>query len=245
MSHRKVALVTGSARRIGAAIVERLAVAGYDVAVHHRKSEADAEATAAAARAHGVDAHVFAADLLDDAQVLGLAAAVEERFGRVDVLVHNASIFHRTPFSETSLPDFADQLDRFHRVHVRAPLLLTRCLVEGMQARGWGRIVALADVSLRAPRARYAPYVASKAALVAACQSLSRELAPQITVNLIAPGVILPPETPDAGPSVAGLLKRVPAGRLGKPAEIADAVLFFVDGPDFVTGQTLEVAGGE
>jgi len=159
--------------------------------------------------------------------------------------VHNASLFHPTVFSEASPEELLRDLDRFHAVHVRAPLLLTRCLLAGMQARRWGRVVALADVSLRAPKAQFAPYAASKAALVAACQALSRELAPDVTVNVISPGVILPPETPGAGPSIAGLLKRVPAGRLGTPEEIAQAVAFFVDGPGFITGQTLEVAGGE
>lgn len=244
---RRVALVTGSSRRIGAAIVRRLVEVGCDVAIHHRSlgADADAEELAREAREAGARAAVVSADLVDPAAVRELARTVTDELGPVEVLVHNASVFHRTPLADATPDQVLRDVELFHAVHVRAPLVLTHALLPGLRQHGRGRVVALADVSLHAPRAGFAPYAASKAALVAACRSLSRELAPDVTVNLIAPGVILPPATTDDGPPVEALLARVPAGRLGTVEEVAEAVAFFVDGPSFVTGQTLAVAGGE
>jgi pteridine reductase len=243
MSIQRVALVTGAGRRIGRAIAERLAATGHAVAVHHRAADGGDETVAACARL-GVPARAFRADLENAAAAIELAAQVERWLGRVDVLVHNASSFRRTPILEFDAEALARETQRCLALHVVAPLVLTRALAPGMVARGRGAVVALGDVALRAPRARFAPYLASKAALVTAMLSLSRELAPQVRVNVVSPGVILPPEGALADTTDA-LLARVPAGRFGRPDEVAEAVSFFVDGPEFITGQVLAVTGGE
>lgn len=239
----RVALVTGASRRIGRAIAERLARAGYAVAVHHRTPGGGAD-TVAACRALGVEARPFQADLEDEGAAAELARSVEAEFGRVDVLVHNASVFEATSFLASPVAEITSEARRGFAVHVIAPLVLTRLLAPGMIERGGGSVIALGDVALRAPRARFAPYLASKAALVTAMLSLSRELAPHVRVNIVSPGVILPPEGAFA-PATDALLARVPAGRFGRPEEVADTVLFLAQGPEFVTGQVIAVAGGE
>ena len=118
-----------------------------------------------------------------------------------------------------------------------------RHFVPGMIARGGGRIVNLVDAALASPRDLFAPYLASKAALVTLTQSLAREFAPHVQVNAVAPGAILPPAGASEG-TAERLIARVPAGRLGTTAEIADTVMFLVTGPSYVTGQVIAVAGG-
>jgi len=242
---RPVALVTGAARRIGRAIATCLARAGHDVAIHYRTSSEAATALARELSQEGVRAEAVCADLADRDDVRRLAEDVEGAFGRVDVLVNNASVFHATPLLGTDPDTLLAAAERFYAVHVLAPLALARALAPGMVARGSGRIVSIADVALSAPRAHHAPYLASKAALVTLMRSLARELAPHVAVNVVSPGVILPPDGDEHVVDEAALLARVPAGRFGTPEEVAEAVLFFAQGPAFVTGQVLAVAGGE
>lgn len=237
-------LVTGASRRLGRAIALALAESSSHVALHHRASEEDAQETARLVRERGAEADVFAADLSSIGDTLDLAARVVERFGPIDVLVNNASAFYPTPLDETDPEALARAADEFHAVHVRAPLLLTRALLPGMRARGGGCVVNLTDAALDAPRARFAPYLASKAALEAMTRSLARELAPEVRVNAVAPGAILPP--PGASAEEAKrIARRVPAGRMGTPEELAAAVVFCVRGPGFVSGATIRVDGAQ
>ncbi len=238
-----VALVTGGARRIGRAICLRLGRAGFAVAVHHRLSAEAANQTVQELRAAGATAETFAADLSDTAQTLALAAAVEQRFGRVDLLVNNASEFRATPLLASSPERLARDADTFHAVHVRAPLLLVRALAPGMMSRRAGRIVNVIDVQVETGRAMYAPYLASKAALAALTKSLALELAPHVQVNAVSPGSILPP-VGAAAASAERLTDGIPAGRLGTPDEVAEVVLFLATGPAYVTGEVLGIDGG-
>ncbi len=241
-----VALVTGGAVRIGRAICRALAAAGHAVAVHHRTSSAAAAELCAEIIAAGGRAEPFAADLTRPPEIAQLAADVERAFGRVDVLVNNASVFPSTPFLGTPPTEIASALDTSVALHVRAPLLLVRALAPGMQARGRGVVVNLGDSV--ADRAGFAPYSASKAALASLTRSLARELAPEIRVNMVSPGAILPAPGPAADRAAADALARVvakiPMGRAGTPAEIAAAVVFLVSGPGYVTGQDIAVDGG-
>lgn len=243
MSHTPVALVTGAATRIGRAIALRMAAEGRDVAVHYRSSREAAESLCDAIRALGRVAEAFGADLTRTEEVARLAGEVLDRFGRVDILVNNASPFHPTPVLGTDPAVLVDACDEFHAVHVRAPLQLIAAFAPGMRSRGTGRVVNLTDAALRTPRPDFGPYQASKAALEQLTRVLGRELGPEITVNAVAPGAILPPPggTVEA---MAETIANIPARRLGRVEEIADAVEFFAGGPSYVTGQILAVDGG-
>jgi pteridine reductase len=234
-----VALVTGAARRLGRAVAIRLARGGCRVAVHYRESRAEALETVSAVRAEGGEARAFRADLARPSAPARLVTAVEKGLGPVEVLVSNASVFRRTPLFESTLADFDEHL----AVNLRAPWLLARAVAPGMTERGRGKIVHLGDIHAERPLADHGPYVASKAGLHALTLALARDLAPAIQVNAVAPGAILLPAGAPASRRRA-LERGIPAGRLGTPAEVAGAVAFFVEGPDFVTGEILRVDGG-
>ena len=234
-----VALVTGAARRLGRAIAVRLSQGGCRVAVHYRGSRDDALATVRMIRDLGGEAEPFPADLARPAAPAALVRAVAKRMGPVLVLVNNASIFPETPFPGGDPRD----LEACFAVHVRAPYLLARAAAPGMLRAGRGKIVNLGDLYADRTLPRRAPYLATKAALHALTLALARDLAPAVQVNAVAPGAILLPE--GAKPGLARkLAKSIPAGRLGTPEEVAEAVAFLVEGPDFVTGEILRVDGG-
>lgn len=239
---RPVALVTGAARRIGRAIALELGRAGHDVVVHCNRSKAEAGGLVAELAELGARGVVVQADLTAAAQVDALADTAQGALGRVDVLVNNASVFHETPLAALARDALREEVARFAEVHVGAPLALIHALAPGMRERGHGAIVNLGDADLLRPG--FAPYVASKAALEALTRALAVELAPDIRVNMVAPGAILPPAGAPEG-EAERLGARVPLGRLGTPEEIAAAVRFFVAGPAFVTGQVLALDGGQ
>jgi 3-oxoacyl-[acyl-carrier protein] reductase len=241
---QRVALVTGSSRGLGSAIATRLAQDGLAVAVNGVSDDAQALAVVDAIRAAGGVASAFTADVTDELQVAELAAAVADGLGPVDVLVVNAT----GPQPEAPLPevwweDHLAQLGFF----VKSPVLLGRAVLPRMQERRWGRIIQIdSEVVDRIPAGRSA-YVTAKSAQVALTRSWARELAPLgITVNTVAPGFI-PVERHAGVPaeSRSAYLSSVPAGRLGTPADIAQAVSFFAsEAAGFVTGQRLVVDGG-
>lgn len=242
MSVSPVVLVTGGAVRIGRAVALRLARADFAVAVHCRSSRDAAEATVAAIREDGGQAEVFVADLAEPSGPERLADAVLERFGTVDALVNNASVFEPCPLEPTTPGELIADLELNHAVHVRAPLELIRRLLPSMRARGGGRIVNLTDAGLASPRPGFAGYQASKAALEHLTRVLARELAPDVTVNAVAPGAILPPS--GASPEyMQQMTAAIPAARLGDVEEVAATVEFLLTGPSYITGQILAVDG--
>jgi pteridine reductase len=234
-----VALVTGAARRVGAVIARTLHAAGHDVALHYRQSRGELDAlaeTLEARRAHST--LVLQADLADSAQLPGLVEAVVRRFGRLDALVNNASMFHATPLGEIT----AAQCDAFFAVNARAPLLLAQAAAPHLQAAR-GTIVNITDIHAERPLPQHAAYGMSKAALRMATLALAQELAPGVRVNAVAPGAILWPENKSAADRDAALA-RVPLQRTGTPEEIADVVLWLIRDAGYVTGQTIRVDGG-
>jgi pteridine reductase len=235
----RVALVTGAARRLGRATAEALAARGARVAVHYRRSADEAARVVAGIRAGGGDAEAFAADLGDVAAVARLADDVEARLGPPDVLVNNASVYYPTPLATLGEREWDESL----AVNLTAPYLLALRLGRAMQARGTGKIVNLGDAGAGQPYAGYLPYCVSKVALEALTRALARELAPAVQVNCVAPGPVLPPARAD-DELRRRLLRRVPLGRFGTPADVAAAVLFLVEHGDFVTGTTVRVDGG-
>jgi len=242
--HERVALVTGSSRGLGAVIARRLAHDGFAVAVNGRPGDEQVAAVGRAIRAGGGTAEGFCADVTDEDQVAGLAAAITDRLGPVDVLVLNATGPQpEAPVTAVGWADHLAQLDFF----VKSPVLLGRALLPGMQARRYGRIVQVdSEVADRPPPGRSA-YATAKSAQIGLTRSWARELAPfGITVNTVAPGFV--PVERHAG--VPGDVKKaylasVPAGRMGTPGDIAHAVSFLAsEGAGFITGQRIVVDGG-
>jgi len=235
----RAALVTGAGRRLGRAIAEGLAARGARVAVHYGRSAADAASVAASIRAKGGDAEVFGADLTDAAAIERLAGAVSEYFGPVDILVNNAAVFYRTPLPALSEREW----DETFGVNLRAPFLLSLRLGREMRARGIGKIVNIGDGGASRPYRDHLPYGVSKAGVTALTQGLAKALAPEVQVNCVAPGPILPVAGTTAEEQVR-ILERTPLGRFGSPEDVVAAVLFLIEGSDFVTGTTVVVDGG-
>jgi len=239
-SNRPVALVTGAARRIGRAIALELARAGHDVAVHYRGSADEAEATVAELRGLGVRAEPFRADLSDEAGCEALVPAVVERFGRLDAVVNNASLFE---YDDPASFGFA-AMERHWRANTAAPVVLARALHRHLRAAGRrGAVVNLLDQKLWNPNPDYLSYTLSKAALESATTLLAQALAPLLRVCGVAPGVtLLSGEM--SGDEFSASHTMTPLGRSSTPEDVARAVRFVVESPA-ITGTTLLVDGGQ
>jgi 3-oxoacyl-[acyl-carrier protein] reductase len=239
---RRVALVTGSSRGLGAQIARRLAADGLAVAVNGHGDGAE-EVAAEIAAAGGV-AGAFTADVTDERQVALLVGDVERALGPIDVLVLNAT----GPQPEASLAgvaweDHVTQLEFF----VKSPVLLARAVLGGMRANGGGRIVQIDSEVVDSPPPGRSAYVAAKSAQIGLARGWARELAPLgITVNCVSPGFIPVERHADVPDRVRGAyLATVPTGRMGVPEDVAHAVSFFAsEAAGFITGQRLVVDGG-
>jgi pteridine reductase len=236
---RRVALVTGAARRIGAVIARRLHAAGYDVALHARRSRSELDSLVAELeRARASSTLALEADLGEVAALPDLANAAVERFGRLDALVNNAAAFYPTPVGSAT----PAQWDELFGTNARAPFFLAQAAAPHLAASN-GAIVNIVDIYAEQPLASHAIYSMSKAALAAMTKALAVDLAPDVRVNGVAPGAIL---WPDAGKSEAAqqaLIERTPLRRTGSPDDIASAVLWLLEAP-FVTGEIVRVDGG-
>jgi 3-oxoacyl-[acyl-carrier protein] reductase len=243
MADRRVALVTGSSRGLGSAIATRLARDGFAVAVNGIDEER-AEDVAATIRGTGGSAEAFVADVTDEAQVAELAAAITGRLGPVGVLVLNATGPQpEAPIAEVTWEDHLGQLEFF----VKSPVLLLRAVLPAMRSLRYGRIIQIdSEVADRPPPGRSA-YATAKNAQIGLTLSWAAELAPLgITVNAVAPGFV-PVERHADVPDATRQAYRasVPAGRMGTPDDIANAVSFFAsEAAGFVTGRRLIVDGG-
>ncbi len=237
----KVALVTGAGgERIGRAIALALASRGAALAVHYRTNRDGARDVVAAIEAAGGEATALAADLRSGAEIRALVRAVVERFGRLDVLVNNASNFLRAPFLESTDEHWTETLE----TNLRGPALLSREAARYLGTRGEiGKIVNIADAAADRPWPEYLAYSVSKAGLIALTKGLARALAPRILVNAVALGPILMP--PHAGEEErTRAIQRVPLARAGDPSDVTAAVLFLLEGSDYVTGAVIPVDGG-
>lgn len=234
-----VALITGASHRIGAAIARTLHAAGYSLALHCRRSrdELDTLIDELEARRAG-STLALQADLADAGRLPELIDATVARFGRLDALVNNASMFHPTPVGSIT----AEQCDALFAANARAPLLLAQAAAPHLKTSR-GCIVNITDIYAERPLPRHAAYCMSKAALRMATLALARDLAPDVRVNAVAPGAILWPEG-QADADRADALARIPLARTGTPEEIAGAVLWLIRDATYVTGQTVPVDGG-
>lgn len=233
----QVALVTGAGRRIGRAVALRLAAEGARVAVHYHRSRAEADAVVAEISAAGGEAIGVAADLTRPGEIETLIATVERRFGRLDILVNSAAAFFPTPLAETT----EDQWDRLLDSNVKSQFFCTQRAAPLLQASGRGRIVNFASLGGLLAWPRYTAYCVSKAGVIMLTRCLARTLAPQVTVNAIAPGTIS--FTEDAPELAENFIRQAPLARTGTPEDITAAVLYLVHAAS-VTGQVLVVDGG-
>lgn len=240
MPDTPVALVTGSARRLGAAIVRRLHAEGYDVVIHCHRSRAEADTLAQALEAQrGGSTLVVQADLAQFDRLPELVAATVGRFGRLDALVNNASTFQPTPVGTTTPADW----ERLFASNAHAPFFLSQAAAPHL-CRAGGAIVNMVDLYAERPLAGHTVYGMAKAALLAMTRSLALELAPAVRVNAISPGAILWPEDDGEDESRREMLERTPLGRTGTPEEIASAVCWLLRGATYSTGQVLYLDGG-
>ena len=237
----RAALIAGG-KRIGAAVARALAQHGCDVALTYNRSKAEAQQSAAEIRAAGRRASIVEADLTEAAACARAVDHAAEAFGRLDVLVHMASIYTAVPFDKLTVEEF----DRNLAVDLRSGFLCARAAIRHMRAVGGGRIILFSDwlaVSGRPRYPGYLPYYVAKSGVMALAEALALEVAVDgILVNAIAPGPILAPDdTGDA--ELKAVAESTPLGRWGGPAEIAKAVVAIVDS-DFITGETVRVDGG-
>lgn len=232
----RVALVTGSARGIGRAILLGLAAQGFGVVVHYRRSEAEAEQTRLEAERLGVRAIKLQADVTELEQAQDLVAQTARQMGGLHVLVNNVGDYLKKPIDELTPQEWNGLLDS----NLNAPFYLTQSAIPHMQAAGWGRVVNIgyAGAQNLVARSGITAYAIAKTGLILYSKALAKRLAPRgITVNVVAPGV--------AENSLSQPLEEIPMGRAARLDELARAVLFFVDeGSAYLTGQVLEVAGG-
>jgi len=235
----RVALVTGAADRIGAAIAERLAAEGWKVVVHYRSSAKKAEATVKRIRDAGHEAALVKADLADRGQRKSVVAEAAKEFGPLTLLVNNASIFERD-----SVTDLDEGLwDAHFAIHAEAPAFLSRDFAAQLPADAEGNIVNIIDERVLDLSPGHFSYTVSKAALWTMTRTLAQSLAPRIRVNAIGPGPTVPPPDASAG-WFEKRAKALPLRRAAGPEEIADGVIHVL-GMRAMTGQMIALDGGE
>ena len=235
-----VALITGAARRIGAAIARTLHAQGADVAIHYRGSAEEAADLTDELNSQRADsAASYAADLTDTAGLNTLVEDVVAWRNRLDILVNNASSFYPTPVGEIT----EDQWDDLIGTNLKAPLFLSQAALPSLrEARGV--IINIVDVHSQRPLRDHTVYGPSKAGLAMLTRSLAKDLAPEVRVNGVSPGAILWPENGMSGATKDAILEQVPLGRPGTPDDVANAVLFLAKDADYVTGQIIAIDGG-
>ena len=232
----KTALVTGAAKRIGRSIALALAANGANVAITYLGSQSESEETTRDLAAFDVDALAVRCDLRDPESIQQTVAAVAEEFGRIDLLVNNAGIFESEALENISV----EQWDAMFTTNTRAPFLMAKAAhPHHRDARG--RIINIGSLGGLHPWATHAHYCTSKAALHMLSQTMAKAWAPEISVNCIAPGMIVQGEVDEAYEHFA---RKTPMQRNGTPEDVAAAAIFFATAPHFITGQLLAVDGG-
>jgi NAD(P)-dependent dehydrogenase (short-subunit alcohol dehydrogenase family) len=234
--HHKRALVTGAAKRIGRSLALGLAAAGADVAITYNGSKAEAQETVEALQQLNVRAMAVACDVRNIDSVQAAVATVVEQFGGLDVLVNNAGTFETAALQSITLA----QWDKMFETNTRGPFLMAQAAYPHLrEARG--RIINIGSLGGMHPWPTHAHYCTSKAALHMLTQTMAKAFAPEISVNCVAPGMVVNGEV---DPAYEHFANKTPMQRNGTPNDVAEAVLFFARGPHFITGQVLGVDGG-
>jgi 3-oxoacyl-[acyl-carrier protein] reductase len=243
----RVAIVTGAGRGIGRGILRAFAAAGAQTVAVDLDGAAAEAAAAELAEQGRPECLPIQADVADYGRARLAVAEVLARFGRVDVLVNNAGIAQRTPFLELTEAEW----DRVLAVNLKGAFNWSQAVAPAMLQQGWGRIIAISSVNAKTggvvfPAVSRAAYAAAKAGLLGLTRSLARELAPNVTVNAICPGLIATELTASSWRErAAEAVAPIPAGRPGQPEDIAQAVLFLAsEGASYITGEVMDVNGG-
>jgi len=232
----KRALVTGGAKRIGRGLALALAEAGAQVAITFRGSDFEAEQTVTDLHATGVDAFALNCDVRDEASVKAAVAEAVERMHGLDILVNNAGAFETVALEEISVAEW----DAMFETNTRGPFLVAKAAHAALKARR-GRIVNIGSLGGIHPWATHAHYCTSKAALHMLSHTMAKAWAPEISVNCVAPGMIVQGEV---DPAYEHFAQKTPMRRNGRVEDVAAAVVFFATAPHFITGQLLAVDGG-
>ncbi len=232
----KNALITGGAKRIGKEIVLRLAENKCNVIIHYNSSEEEAIKVKEEAERYGVKAYTLKANLENIEEVLLLSENSLKLFGKIDILINNASIYYPVPLEKITEED----VDRFYNVHVKAPLFLSKEIGKVMYQNREGRIINIADYAALRPYPDYTPYTISKGAMLTLTRALAKEFAPYVLVNAVLPGPIVPPE--DLKDTTVPLKKTL-LKKWGGEKEVWKAVEYLIK-TDFTTGAFIPVEGG-
>jgi pteridine reductase len=236
----RVALVTGAAKRLGAAIARGLHAEGASVVIHFHRSAEDATQICTELNSVRTDScSTVQADLLDAAGLGAVVAGAAERFGRLDILINNASSFYPTPLGTVTTGQWDDLIG----TNLKAPLFLAQAATPYLQQHG-GLIINMIDIHAQRPLPQHPVYCVAKAGLAMLTRSLARELGPQVRVNGIAPGPVLWPAAGMANALKEEIVAKTLLKRAGSPEDIVRAVLFFAKDAPYVTGQILAVDGG-
>ncbi len=236
---KKVALITGGAKRIGAAIGRKLHAEGFTLVIHYHQSKSTAESLASELQQKRPNSvSLVQGDLRDPTTPRNLVKHCHQAHGQLDLLVNNASAFFPTPINSASITDWELLMD----INLKAPFFLSQAATP-LLAKQQGCIINLLDIYAERPLADHPIYTATKAGLAALTRSLARDLAPDIRVNGVAPGAILWPEAGQDEASRKSLIARTPLKRLGQTEDIANTIYFLATAP-FITGQVVNVDGG-
>lgn len=224
---------------MGRAIALALAQRGANIVVNYNRSREEAQATVQDIERLGSQAIAVKADISRSAEVKAMVAQALDRFGRIEVLVNNAAVYFKTPFASLTEADWDLTLD----INLKGSFLCAWLLGGRMLEQGEGKIINIADWSGIRPYVDYLPYCVSKAGVIGLTKALALDLAPNVQVNCVAPGPVLPPEelTREEREEI---IARTPLKRLGSPEDVAQAVLFLIEGSDFITGAVYLVDGG-
>jgi pteridine reductase len=234
----RVALVTGAGRRLGKVMARALAERGMILAIHHNASATGAEELREEIVGAGGQALCFAADLTDAEAARHLPARVVKEFGHLDVLVNSAAVLHRLAFEDTT----PEQYDSIQNLNLRSVFFCTQGAASALRAAR-GKVVNLADLSGLEPWPGFVAHSVTKAGVVMLTKVLARSLAPAVTVNAIAPGAVMVPDEYTAAERDQ-LARSTPLRRLGNPSDVVSALMYLLEGGDFVTGEVLIVDGG-
>lgn len=239
MGNKPVALITGGSKRVGAAIAQRMASAGFDIAITYLSSSTEAEKLVGKIRIAGAEAMAIRTDFNEPSECAAtISHELLQKFGRLDLLVNNASMYRPSALRDTDTATVTAMMN----VHFITPMLLCRDFEKTLRENR-GSVVNMLDATAEKPNGKYLAYTASKAALANLTLALARDLAPEVCVNGIAPGVVeWPPDFPLA--EQEAYLQRVPLKRAGTPGDVAELVAFLATKGKYITGQILKLDGG-
>ena len=235
----RVCLITGSSARVGQAIAIALAQKEAKIVIHYLSKDENAQQTAEQIQSIGAEVLITGGDIGKKSDWVKMKKQIIAQWGKIDVLVNNAAIFYRTPFFKITDQDWS----RFMDINLRGTFYGCQIIGEHMYKNKQGKIINIADVSADLVWPSYIPYCISKAGIIALTRGLAKALAPYVTVNAVSPGTVLLADNYDEEEENY-LINRTPLKRIGDPQDIANTVVFLIEGSDFINGAIINVNGG-